>query len=98
LVLLLEQILLSLNPNEYKKFVNKKGVAELKGEEFERLVKKLTKDRSHEQDFLLGAFRDHRNKIAHGNTYKEFGNCFMTLVEIVKVLRLQRLDFNLPSE
>jgi hypothetical protein len=97
LSLLIEQILLSLNPSEYKKIVNKKGVTELNGEEFENLVKKLTKVHSYGQDFLLGAFREHRNKIAHGRTFDNFGNCYFILQGIIKIFYMKHSDFNLSN-
>ncbi len=97
LSLLIEQILLSLDPSEYKKIVNKKGVTELNGEELEKLVKKLTKVHSHGQDFLLGAFREHRNKIAHGRTFDNFGNCYFILQGIIKIFYMKHSDFNLSN-
>lgn len=100
IVLLVEQILLSLDPNKNKKLTGNHGFAELKGDHFEKLVRRLIRnaDNDNEGRFLLRAFRDHRNKIAHGDTYQEFGNCYFILVGIIKVFYMNPSDFNLSNE
>lgn len=101
IVLLIESILASLDPDEYTALTNgKNGYSELTGKKWAEFINNslLKNNNSSEKQFLLKEFRDHRNRVAHGKTFEDSGNCYFILVGIMKVFYMKLSDFNLSKE